>query len=323
MTNLLNIVSSAIASESNYFHNILSGFDDHRTFAQKVRASHNLPRAYFKRDSILQSPSELESIVSLITNNLNNHATSYEALLLLRSFLSQVQLDIVEQKGILWLSQCVKICSQKHSPSAVCLAYQVIEDFLEKSVHIPDLAKAITSNFLAKTIESISGLPRECHLAALRCVEACMRSFPGSCGASRGIIERFLDALVDENEASLVRQVGKCHHMLQQVRGGGAQALKQKEAWSVHQLRLVHLSHEALDSLFAHTTETVDGNAPIDNDDLKKALAKWPPLSLSTDPLPRVTALFIRLRNLCKFLQVTLRFVHPTLLPLDFPTELA
>lgn len=243
----------------------------------------------------------------MITNNINNQSTSYEALLLLKSFLSQVQLDLVEQKGVVWLSQCVKICNQKYSSSATLLAYNLIEDFLEKSVHIPDLGKAITSNLLSKIIESIQGLPRECFLSALKCVETCMRIYPGSCGASRGIIERFLENFIDENDVGLVQRVGKCHHMLQQVRGGGNQGIKQKDSWSIHQLRLIHLIHDVLDLIFQHTSETVDGNVPIDNEDLKKAIARWPSLKLITDPLPRITALFIRLRNLCKFLQITLR----------------
>lgn len=256
---------------------------------------------------LFQSINELDPIVSLITNNLNNQSASYEALHLLKSFLSQIQLDLVEQKGIVWLSQCVKICNQKYSSSATSLAYNIIEDFLEKSVHIPDLGKAITSNSLSKIIESVSGLPKECHLSALKCIETCMRIYPGSCGASRGIIERFLENFIDENDAVLVRHAGRCHHMLQQVRGGGPQGLKQKDAWAIHQLRLIHLLHDVLDKVFQHTTETVDAGGPIDNEDLKKAISRWPKLNLSTDPLPRITGLFIRLRNLCKYLQITLR----------------
>lgn len=56
MTNLLNIVSSAVASESNYFHSILSGFDDHRTFAQKVRNSHSLSASLFQTSDDFSVP---------------------------------------------------------------------------------------------------------------------------------------------------------------------------------------------------------------------------------------------------------------------------
>lgn len=249
----------------------------------------------------------MESTVSLITNSLNSQSQKYEGLLLLKSFVSQCQLDVIEQKGGLWISLCTKICAQKKPAAAVCLAYDIVIDLLERSVHVPELGKSIANNLLGKVIETIGGQSSECRLVALKCIEACMRLYPGPCGSSRAIIERYLDALIDDSDVAVVRQTGRCHHLLQQVRGGGTQGIKSKDAWALLQLKLVHVLHEALDGIYSHTSETADGNSLGASDELKKALEKWPKLSLSAEPVARATALFNRFRNVCEFLRVALR----------------
>lgn len=249
----------------------------------------------------------MESTIALITNNLNSHDQKYEGLLLLKTFATQCQLDVIEQKGSLWISLCTKVCAQKKPAAAVCLAYDILIDLLEKSIHVPDLSKSIANNLLSKLIETVNGLSAECHLAALKCIDTCMRLYAGPCGSLRGIIERFLDTLIDDSDVAVVRQTGKCHHLLQQVRGGGTQGVKSKDAWALLQLKLVYVLHEALDAIYSHTSETADGNVHGASDELMKAVEKWPKLTLSAEPVARVTMLFNRFRNLCEFLRVALR----------------
>lgn len=252
-------------------------------------------------------PNELEATISLITQNLNGQSQKYEGLLLLKSFVSQCQLDVIEQKGALWMSLCTKVCGQKKPAVAVCLAYDIIGDLLERSLHIPELGKSISSTLLSKVIESIAGQSPECHLAALKCLQVCMRLYAGPCGSSRGIIERFLDALIDVDNMLVVRHVGKCYHLLQQIRGGGVHGIKSKDAWALLQLKYIHVLHDAMDAIYSHTSETADGNMPGDSNELKKALEKWPKLNVSAEPMARATALFTRFRNTCEFLRVALR----------------
>lgn len=253
-----------------------------------------------------QATNEIDAITSAITNALNSQSNYYEGLLLLKSFLSQVQLDLVEQKGGVWLSLCLKFVSQKRSAITSHSAYDVIGLLLEKSVHIPELSKAVTSNFLGKIFESFVNQVPECRLAVLKCMQTCMQLFPGSCGTSRGIIEHYLAALIDEDDVSVVREVGRCYHLVQQIRGGATHGNKQRDSWSLHQLRLIYVTHNVIDALYANTTETVDGNAPVDDEELQKLIDKWPPLKLSSEPAARVSALFIRLRNQLEFLRITL-----------------
>lgn len=227
--------------------------------------------------------------------------------MLLRSFLVQCQLDIIEQKGNLWLSLCTKICAQKKPAATVCLSYEVISEILVKSVHIPDLGKAIASNLLSKIIESVSGLPAECHLAALKCLETCMKLYAGPSGASRAIIDRFIGTFIDSTNQALVIQSGKCLLQLQQVRGGGGggaggQGISLKGAWSNLQSQLLGNLHLILNQLFANATETYDGF----NFDEEITALKTIELNLSPEPIQRAAQLLTRFKNLTNHLRIAL-----------------
>lgn len=244
----------------------------------------------------------MDSIVSLITNCLNSYDKKHEGLLLLQSFLVQCQLNLIEQKGNLWLSLCTKICVQKKPAVTVCLGYEVINDILVKSIHIPDLGKNIASNSLSKIVESIIGSSPECHLAALKCLETCMKLYAGPSGASRVIIDRFLGTFIDSRNHALVIQSGKCLIQLQQVRGGSVHGHSVKSTWSDLQSQLLGSLHTILNQLFEKTTETYDGF----NFDDELTTLKTVEFNLSPEPVQRATQLLTRFENIIDYLRIAL-----------------
>lgn len=244
-------------------------------------------------------------MVSQISYQLNNVSSKYEGLLLLRAFLPQCSLDLIEQKGALWLTICTKVCLQKKPTNAVLVAYDVIIKLLERSVHVPDLAKAITGNLLAKIIESVCVVPSQCQLAALGCLQVCMNLYPGPSGSSRGAIERHLASFVDQTDAVLVQEAGKCLLLLQQIRGSGSQGVSQKGAWAALQMQLLGSLHANLDQIYAKTAETHDAGH-FGGVDGEEALLKVPELALSPEPMTRATQLVTRFGNLCQYLRIAL-----------------
>lgn len=306
MNGTLNIVSTATALPNKQFVQFLNAFESHQTFSQKVRCSHfnyafrrNHTRILF----FLQANNELEAIISLITNSVNSHNKKHDGLLLLKSFLAQCQLDIVEQKGQLWLSLCTKVCAQKKPAATISVACDVINELLAKSVHIPEFGKAISNNLLSKIIESAIGLPPECHLAALKCLENCMKYYSGPSGSSKGAIERYLGQFIDSTNRPAVMRSAKCWHQLQQVRGGtSAQGTSVKMAWANFQSQILGSLHGILNQLFANATETYDGF----NFDDEITTLNVAELNLSPEPVERATQLSTRFRNLCEYLRVAL-----------------
>lgn len=182
------------------------------------------------------------------------------------------------------------------------LSYDIISLLLTKSVHLPELAKTISSSQLSKIIETIVEQPTECRLAALKCLECCMKHYAGPCGASRGLIDRILMQSVDSRSRSLVLQSGRCAQLLQQIRGGTAQGLSQKMAWSQYQTQILASLHATLNDIYANTAETYDGYHFDENASKLKA----PELHLSAEPIERATQLVTRFQNLCDFLRIAL-----------------
>lgn len=229
---------------------------------------------------IRQANNELEVIISLITNSVNSHNKKHDGLLLLKSLLAQCQLDIVEQMGQLWLSLCTIIYAQKKSAATISVACDVINEILAKSVHIPELGEAISNSLLSKIIESVIGLPPECHLA----------------------IERFLSQFVDSTNRPGVIHIAKCWLQLQQVRGGSAQGTSVKIAWTTFQSQILGRLHGIMNQLFANATETFDGYN-FDEEIITLNVAE---LNLSREPVDRATQLSMRFRYLCDYLRIAL-----------------
>lgn len=242
----------------------------------------------------------------MLTNYLNNVKLRHEGLLLLHAFLLQCPLEIIEQKGGLWITLSTKTCVQDKDPTTVNIAYDVIKTLLEKSVDIPELSKSVAGNLLSKVIETVNGVPIQSQLAALKCLETCMKLYPGPCGSSRGHIDRFLSSFIDDVNPVTVRQAAKCLQRFQQIRGGNVHGLSQKNAWSLLQTQLIMNLHKVLDQIFANTVESCD-EVNYNTNDSESTNFKLPELMLSAEPVVRATQLSQRFCNLCQYLRVTLR----------------
>lgn len=254
---------------------------------------------------MFQASNEIDPVVSQIFNQLNSNSSKYEGLLLLRAFLPQCSLDLIEQKGALWITICTKVCVQKKPAKAILVAYDIISELVRRSVHVPDLGKAISGNLLTKIVESVIAVPAQCQLAAHGCLQVCMELYPGPCGSTRNAIEKHLASFVDQTDAVIVREAGKCLLLLQQVRGGGQQGVSQKGAWALLQTQLIESLHANLDQIYANTAETYDGGN-VGGNETNGTRLKFPELELSPEPMIRATQLVTRFGNLCQFLRTSL-----------------
>lgn len=85
-------------------------------------------------------------------------------------------------------------------------------------MHIPELNKTITNVLLTKILETINiNMPISIILPAFKCLEICLKLFPGSCGMFKISAEKFILTFIDSNDDQLISQTGECLHLLQQV----------------------------------------------------------------------------------------------------------
>lgn len=169
-----------------------------------------------------------------------------------------------------------------------------------QSPNIPELSKSFANNIVGKISEVVEQSPSSGHLEALKCVEACIRTFPGACSSVRGKLEKFILKFIDSTDENIVLWSAKCFHILQQIKGGSVEGLNAKQAWHFYQTKLVGNLHQLLEILFSNVTEFYD-------DPIEKSTLKIPALKLSDEPIARAYQTVTRFNNLITFLKVALK----------------
>lgn len=215
----------------------------------------------------------------------------------MQSFLAQCPLDVLEQKGVVWIGLCTKICNAKIPANGIPIAYAILNEIVTKSVNSNELGKALTANLLTKILESTTIQPVSCATDILSIYETALRHYPGPCGSSRGIIHKQTNRFIDSQDEDVIRLAGKCMLMLQQIRGGGVQGTSHKTMWLQYQLQLLGSVHVCLDEMFSNTHEKFDGSAIKERLDIPK-------LKLSDEPVTKAAQIMIRCGNLLKFLEI-------------------
>ncbi|KAJ6649617.1 Proline-, glutamic acid- and leucine-rich protein 1 [Pseudolycoriella hygida] len=282
MEEILKIFHSLPEIDAIHLPKYVNALVEHKSFHQKASG-------------------ELESVTTHLTDLLNSFGTSHHGLMVLKSLLSQCSMDVLQQKGVLWVTQCTDICTRKESAESVSLAFEVLETLLRKSIEVPEISRVISNSYLAKILGTITSTPPSAVFSSFKFLETAMRFYPGSCGAMRSYLEKFILSFVDTTDESLLKQSAKCLQLLQQLRDSHSSG--NKGSWGQLQLQIICSIHEIFDAIFEHTGETVHGSK---NDRLKIEQ-----LTLKTDPMNRMAQLVTRLQNLCTILGVILTEPFP------------
>ncbi|KAL5285047.1 PELP1 family protein [Megaselia abdita] len=262
-------------------------------------------KAYSEHQSFqLKNLTTNDGIIQHVTSLMSKPDTRYNGYFILTSAFSQLPLETIEQKSVLWSTLALKACSQKGSDDIAPLAFRLLRLIALQSPNIPELSKSFSNNVVGKISEVIEQSPPSGHLEALKCVETCIITLPGACQSVRGKFEKFILKFIDSTDENLVLWSAKCLHILQKVKGGSVEGLSAKQAWQFYQTKLVGNIHQLLEILFANVTEFYD-------EPIEKATLKIPPLKLSDEPIARGYQAVTRLNNLVTFLKVALRDPYP------------
>ncbi|CAB1351416.1 unnamed protein product [Coregonus sp. 'balchen'] len=114
-----------------------------------------------------QSTGAVGGLVGLSNAKLGNSKTKFEGLCLLSVLVKDSSSD-----------------SQAPLPS-IQLAVGVLQDLLQYSSQLPELAREVGLNSVLGILTSLLGLKSECHLAAMEGMTACMTFYPRACGSLR------------------------------------------------------------------------------------------------------------------------------------------
>lgn len=144
---------------------------------------------------------------------------------------------------------------------------------------------------------------------ALNCIEICLRTYPGSSGPSRGIIERYLWKNIDHVDNDVAKNCGKCLHLLQQVKGGSVQGINHKTQWKNYQLQLLGGIHAVYNEMFANCIE-------IYEDKIEQEKLPWEKeqVQFEHEPVNKAAQMYIRCHNLIKYLTIALRYYQNSII---------
>lgn len=228
---------------------------------------------------------------------LNTPNSRTEAFIILESFVLQCSTNILEQKGSLWLSICLKHSHAKQNHIHGSLAAKIISTIIIRSVAATDLQKNLSSTLIPKIIETAINSPSDASFFLI--IKSLLQHYPAQCGSSRQLIIKKLWTFVDSTNVQIVADSAKCFHFLQQVRGGGVQGISHKNMWTQYHLQLLGSIHEYFNLLFANTVESSDVSGVADRFNI-------PDITLNDEPLAKASQLAVRCENLISYLRTTL-----------------
>ncbi|XP_037813197.1 proline-, glutamic acid- and leucine-rich protein 1 [Lucilia sericata] len=290
MESYLSIFQGILSTEGTFLDIYLDGLDHHSKFG-------------------IQS-NEGAEIVQNISSLLTKSTTRSLGLRLLTKYIDHCPIEVFEKKGNLWITLVLKACNSQEL-NCDALIFEVLGKIIKRSLHSPDLAKSFASTHISKVYENLTKVSQFQVKYALSCIETCLRTYPGSSGPSKGVIERFLWKNVDHLDGEVVQNCGKCLHLLQQVKGGGVQGVNHKTQWKNYQLQLMGGIHSVYNEMFSNCVEMYE-------EKIEQMKLPWEgeQHNFDTEPVKKAAQMYTRCHNMIRYLLIALREPFPVEKPI-------
>ncbi|XP_046803839.1 uncharacterized protein LOC111684110 [Lucilia cuprina] len=291
MESYLSIFQGILSTEGTFLDIYLDGLEDHRKFS-------------------IQS-NEGAEIVQNITSLLTKSTSRSLGLRLLTKYVDLCPIEVLEKKGNLWITLVLKAFNSQELKCDALLMFEVLGKIIKRSIHSTDLAKSFASTHISKVYENLTKVSQFQVKYALSCIETCLRTYPGSSGPSKGLLERFLWKNVDHLDGEVVQNCGKCLHLLQQVKGGGVQGVNHKTQWKNYQLQLIGGIHSVYNEMFSNCAE-------IYEEKIEQVKFPWEAEQhkFDAEPVRKAAQMYSRCHNMIKYLIIALSEPFPVEKPI-------
>uniref|UniRef100_A0A4W5MDN7 Proline-, glutamic acid- and leucine-rich protein 1 n=1 Tax=Hucho hucho TaxID=62062 RepID=A0A4W5MDN7_9TELE len=248
-----------------------------------------------------QSSAAVGSLVGLSNAKLGNSKTRFEGLCLLSVLVKDSSSDVFQQHCLSWLRSLQQVIQSQAPLQSVQLAVGVLQDLLQYSSQLPELAREVGLNSILGILTSLLGLKSECHLAAMEGMTACMTFYPRACGSLRDKLGACFLSKMDSVNPEVQEVACECYGRLPCLggvleRGGGG---RRAEGWT-NQLHCLLASANGMLAQLYQGTE-LEGMVPYEGPGVE---LPYPPLD-DTDPLV-LLQLQHRYRGVCLALKHTL-----------------
>ncbi|XP_017327497.1 proline-, glutamic acid- and leucine-rich protein 1 [Ictalurus punctatus] len=248
-----------------------------------------------------QNSGTVGGLVGISNSRLGSSKTRFEGLCLLSMLVKDSSSEVFQQHCLSWLRSLQQIIQSQAPLPSVQLAVSVLQDVLQYSSQLPELAREVGLNSILGILTSLLGLKSECHLAAMEGMMACMTYYPRACGSLKEKLGVYFLSKMDSDNPKVQDVACECYGWLPCLggvleRGGGG---RRAEGWTSQVHCLLASANSILGQLYQgiETEETIQYEGP-------GVELPFPPLD-EVDPL-LILQLRHRYRAVCLALKHTL-----------------
>ncbi|XP_029932779.1 proline-, glutamic acid- and leucine-rich protein 1 [Myripristis murdjan] len=153
-------------------------------------------------------------LVGFSNAKLGSSKTKFEGLCLLSMLVKDSSSELFQQHCLSWLRSVQQVIQSQAPVQTIHLAVSVLQDLLQYSAQLAELAREVGLNSVLGILTSLLGLKTECELAAMEGMTACMIYYPKACGSLRDKLGAYFLSKMDSSNKKTQEMACYCYGRL-------------------------------------------------------------------------------------------------------------
>ncbi|XP_061565651.1 proline-, glutamic acid- and leucine-rich protein 1 isoform X2 [Cololabis saira] len=207
-----------------------------------------------------QGSSDVAGLVGFSNAKLSSSKTRFEGLCLLSMLVKDSSSDLFQQHCVSWLRSLQQIIQSQAPIQTIWLTVNILKDVLHYSCHLPEVAREVGMNSILGLLTSLLGLKRECELAAMEGMIACMVYYPRACASLKDKLGAYFLSKMDSTNGKAQEMACQCYSHLPCLGGMlGSVGVGRGEGWTYQ----IHCLLASANSLLAQLYQGAETDVAV------------------------------------------------------------